>query len=129
MFLEAGMVKLEKVRFTKSKNCLKFMHISDVHIRHLRVSTQKVKNIINNEKPHFIIITGDYVQTPGDKDRFLDFLREIKSGNTIYMCLGNHDYEAYGKDKAGLESFIKSIKNTGSICALPVLKSPKPVKL
>jgi len=115
MYWEASLVKLEKIYFTKSSSSLKIMQISDIHIRHLRVSSSKVKKLINKYEPDYIIMTGDYIQSPKDKNTFIKFLKEINDSNKIYMCLGNHDYEAYRNKSAGINSFIKAIESTNAV--------------
>ena len=119
MYIEAGWLKVSRIDFTKSRKGLKVLHISDVHINMLRISTKKVKEIIKQENPDIILMTGDYIEKPIQTSVFLDFLQKIKQSNKTYICLGNHDYKAYkgkndGKDKGrneGLEIFIREIRN------------------
>lgn len=114
MRFEAGFVEFRKIRFTKSVNALKIMQLSDIHIKNLKVPVEKVNFYIEQEKPDIILLTGDYVQKPGNTEKFIEFLHNLK-GDNIYFCLGNHDYEAFGNDDKGLDSFVKSMEETGAI--------------
>lgn len=111
MRFEAGFIKVERVNFTKSRNCLKIIHLSDIHINLLKVPTGKVKGAIQRERPDLIILTGDYIERSGDVEKFLSFLENIKGGYRTYLCLGNHDYKVFSKDRRGLRNFIKEIKS------------------
>ncbi|NJD03989.1 MAG: metallophosphoesterase [Ruminiclostridium sp.] len=111
MYFEAGWLKVSRIDFTKSCKGLKILHISDVHINMLRVGTKRVKELIRQEDPDIILMTGDYIEKPVHASVFLDFLQKIKLSNKTYICLGNHDYKAYKGNNGSLEIFIKEIKN------------------
>ncbi len=111
MYIEAGWIKVSRVDFTKSSKGLKILHISDVHIDMLRVGTNRIREIIRNENPDILLLTGDYISKPIHASLFLDFLQRIKQNNKTFLCLGNHDYKAYKGNREGLESFIKEIRS------------------
>jgi len=113
MRFEAGFVKVEKVYFSKSKNCLKIIHLSDIHINLLKVPVKKVQEAVINEKPDIMIISGDYIENPGDIEKFISFLKAVNVAPLTYICLGNHDYKAFSKNKEGLDSLIKTIESLG----------------
>jgi predicted MPP superfamily phosphohydrolase len=115
MFFEAGFVELKKVVFCSNSSSLKVMLLSDIHINLLRVSPEKVKRIIDRERPDFIVMTGDYISRVSQLPRFYNFLDAIQDkSKKIYLCMGNHDYEAFLKDKSGgLEKYIKDVSNRG----------------
>ena len=111
MYIEAGWLKVTRIDFTKSCKGMKILHISDIHINMLRVSTEKVKEVIRQENPDIILMTGDYIEKPVQTSVFLDFLQQVKLSNKTCICLGNHDYKAY-KDKDGaLDILIREIRN------------------
>ena len=97
MRFEAGFVKVEKVAFTKKKNGLKILQLSDIHINHLKVPISRVKRIIEQENPDLVVITGDYIEKPKNIPKFLAFLDAIGLERHIYICMGNHDYKAFQK--------------------------------
>lgn len=115
MWFEAGFVQINRLKFAADKNSLKILHLSDIHINLLRVSPEKVKRIIDNEKPDLIIMSGDYIARPKHIPKFLKFIDVIKKHNTdICLCFGNHDYEAFLKDSSGgLEEYLKRIESRG----------------
>jgi len=112
MRFEAGFVKVERVKFVKDANCLKIVHLSDVHINLLKVPQETIRKIIRLENPDLIILTGDYIQEARDVEKFLPFLKGIANDNT-YLCFGNHDYSAFSEDKKGLADFIQAIRDMG----------------
>ena len=124
MRYEASAVKVEKLKFTSSRTGLKIIQLSDIHIKFLRVPVKTVKDVIAREKPDIIILTGDYIENACDIQKFTNFLAQIRNDETVYACLGNHDYKVvkqYGNDnKSGNRSktgnsnfFIEVLKNSG----------------
>ncbi len=111
MYIEAGWLKVSRLDFTKSSKGLKVLHISDIHINMLRVGADRVKEVIRQENPDILLITGDYVEKPVHASQFLDFLQKIKQSGKTYVCLGNHDYKAYRGQMKGLETFIREIRS------------------
>lgn len=114
MRYEAGSVKLKRIKFTLSKNGLKIVQLSDIHINLLRVPIRTIKQIIEKEDPDIIILTGDYIDKLHHIEKFLDFLNQIKGNAVVYLCLGNHDYDAFKQqDSNNLEYFINTLENCG----------------
>ncbi|MDF2524337.1 MAG: metallophosphoesterase [Clostridiales bacterium] len=114
---EATWLQVNVVRFTKDKNALKILHLTDIHINRLKVDPSKVKRVIDSESPDIIILTGDYVEKASQTKDFFNFLDHILENNTrsIYFCLGNHDYEAFEKYPKDQEHFIKEMEYRGCI--------------
>jgi predicted MPP superfamily phosphohydrolase len=114
MRFEAGFLKVERVRLTKNKKCLKIALLSDIHIRYLKVPAKKIRKVIIEENPDLIIFTGDYIDSPRHIPKFLEFLGKLKgTAPNILICLGNHDYTAFPNDKAGLMEFQECLKSLG----------------
>src|SRR5690606_10709537 len=113
MYFEAGAVKVKRVMFTKSSRYLKIIHISDIHMNLLRVSPKKVKKIESEENPDLIILTGDYIERPGDIDGFLSFYDTCFKEYKTFLCLGNHDYKAFNGDEKLQQNFIDALKIRG----------------
>lgn len=62
---------------------------------------------INRLKPDFVVITGDFVHDPNDKDQINEFKRltaKIGPGIPVYMIPGNHDVGQV-PDKASLRKY------------------------
>jgi len=114
MRYEASIVKTERINFTLGKKGLKIIQLSDIHIKLLRVPVQTVKKVIENENPDIILFTGDYIDKPCHIEKFLNFLIQIKSNAVIYLCLGNHDYNALKyQGKNILQHFTDTLKSNG----------------
>lgn len=120
MRYETSMVKVERIKFTLSKKGLKIIQLSDIHIKFLRVPVQTIKKVISKEKPDIIILTGDYIDKPCHVEMFLDFIRQIRSNAVVYLCLGNHDYEAFKQydndsiaQNSKIQHFIEALESNG----------------
>ncbi|RCX17478.1 hypothetical protein DFR58_10721 [Anaerobacterium chartisolvens] len=120
MRFEAGMLLVRHVWLTKSTGCLKVIQLSDIHTDMLKVSVKAVKAAIDKENPDAVIMTGDYISKPEQIPAFLRFIKALDLKCSAYMCLGNHDYKAFGygadgksPDMAGLMKFISSVEDAG----------------
>lgn len=109
MRFEAGIVEVKRVRFTRGKNYLKILQLSDIHINLLKVSPRKVAGILRKENPDLVILTGDYINKSCDIPEFLNFVDNLKGEYDIYACLGNHDYKAFSGDEPGLSDFVRKL--------------------
>jgi predicted MPP superfamily phosphohydrolase len=71
----------------------KILQISDVHIKNMRVSMDRIKRVIDEEKPDYIFLTGDYIDRNEDEFNKLELVLIIikNSGVETYAVFGNHD--------------------------------------
>lgn len=113
MRFEATTLKVNKVHFTKSTNCLKVIQLSDIHINYLKVNITKVHNVLKEENPDLVILTGDYIDNIKQIPAFFNFLDMIKGNYEILLCFGNHDYRTFHKNEAGLVKFISDLEKRG----------------
>lgn len=113
MRFEATFLKVERIRFSKDKNALKVVQLSDIHINKLKVSQERITEVLSQENPDILILSGDYIEEPKDIPDFLKFLASIKGHKNTYLCLGNHDYEAFKDDPEGLSEYIRTLENHG----------------
>lgn len=113
MRYEAGRLKVNRVYFTRSANPLKVIHLSDIHLKYLCVKVKTVSEVIEKEKPDFIVLTGDYINNPAQIDSFLSFLEEIKGSHKVFLCFGNHDYGTFSYKESGIMAFTKRIEDLG----------------
>lgn len=98
-------LKVERVEWEGQTN-KKILQISDLHIRHMRISLANIKALIHAEKPDYIFLTGDYIdQSEKEFETLKPFLQLIEeSGVETYAVLGNHDRDI--DDVKGLEDLI-----------------------
>lgn len=87
-----------KLKNFKSKNPLKIVQLSDMHLGSFqRVDKlEEVVELINDEKPDLIFFTGDLVNNHADEAYpFIDTLSKLKAKYGKFSVLGNHDYADY----------------------------------
>lgn len=106
LVLPTKWLKVERIGW-EGKTNKKVLQISDLHIRHMRISLSEIKALIDTEQPDYIFLTGDYVDRSEKEFEtlrpFLELIQE--SGVETYAVLGNHD--RYIKNVEGLEDLIK----------------------
>jgi predicted MPP superfamily phosphohydrolase len=87
----------------------KIVQISDIHIERNRVKFTKIHQIIQQENPHYIVLTGDFLDTEKSFGKLEAFLRNITQyGLPVYAVYGNHDYRL--KNTAKLDQLLQKHK-------------------
>ena len=71
---------------------LKVAHLSDLHIKTIGLMENKILEILKNEKPDLIFVTGDFISFKGAYEPGISFLRQLKPPYGIYGVLGNTEY-------------------------------------
>ncbi len=85
---------------------LKIVQISDIHIGSFITDEplQKVVQLIKEQKPDIIFVTGDLVNEIAEEALpFMDVLKKITAPMGTFSILGNHDYGDYFYQKEELE--------------------------
>jgi len=96
----------EKCVSNKHFSEIKIVHISDLHLASWRnqSSIAQAVQIVNDQQPDFLFITGDLVQFVSDEFvEYLPILSRLKAQYGIYSVLGNHDYGRYARFKTDAE--------------------------
>lgn len=78
---------------TEIPNKIRFIHISDIHGK-THFINGSISGIINQEKPDFVIATGDYANNLDQLPGVLEELSLIQS--PLYLILGNYEREEVG---------------------------------
>ncbi len=73
------------------------VQLSDLHIRKIGSREQKILKILNELKPDFIFLTGDYVKWNGDYEAAMTFLAKLKAKVGIWGVMGDYDYSSSRK--------------------------------
>jgi uncharacterized protein len=71
---------------------LKVAHLSDIHIKNMGLMVNKILDILNDEKPDLIFITGDLISFEGPYEPVMSFVRQLNPPHGIYGVLGNTEY-------------------------------------
>lgn len=74
------------------------LQVSDLHVERNRVQPDRLKSVCRAERPDYICLTGDYVDSERAIHRLMPYLRALQSvGVPMYAVLGNHDYRLRGR--------------------------------
>ena len=79
---------------------LKIVHFSDIHYTRV-ITNKRVKKLVNEInllKPDIVFFTGDLIDTDAtpnerNKEKLINFLKEISPKYAKYAVIGNHDYD------------------------------------
>ena len=89
------------------KSNIKIVVISDIHFSYI-ITNKKINKIlehIKNEKPDYIFVAGDIVDSldmiikEEEKNRLINFIKDIANITKTIMILGNHDIYRSVKNK------------------------------
>jgi len=106
VFIERDQLTITRLNFGK-ENAIKFIQISDLHFIREGRKEKKILEIISDENPDLIFITGDVVNFR-KKFEAKEYLQKISAlGIKTYFVLGNWDYKV--KDVIALKKDIESI--------------------
>lgn len=100
--------------YRTSKNDVNFAIISDLHFAP-SVSDKKLEKILNRlrtKQPDYILFPGDLIdcrdmiEDNDEKERLIEFVKELGEIAPTFMCLGNHDLIKANKDRKSKEEHI-----------------------
>ncbi len=98
-----GNISIQTSRFTIISNDLpiefngfSIAHISDLHNTQIGIDNAELINILLNEKPDIIVITGDLIDSNHtDVQIALSFAEQALEIAPCYYVTGNHEFRAY----------------------------------
>lgn len=101
-------LKVERVSRALGLN-LKVLQISDMHVERLRIRPKQLEQIIKQERPDYLFLTGDYTKLEASLPRLKRYLNVFQaSGIPVYAVLGNHDYQ-----QRKVSKLIKLLQQSG----------------
>jgi len=71
---------------------LKVAHLSDLHIKEMGDRERKILEILKEENPDLILVTGDFIAFKKPYGAAIDFFRRLNPPLGIYAVLGNTEY-------------------------------------
>lgn len=78
---------------------LRIAHLTDLHIRRARRRHRDIVEAVRHASPDLLVLTGDYMTSPGDEAASIGVLRDILAGTTprfgVFGVYGNHDTPAF----------------------------------
>lgn len=76
------------IKSKKITKKVKIIHLSDLHSKPFK----KVLNIVKNNNPDIIVITGDFINDKGkNKEKMLAFGKKLVAIAPVYYVTGNHE--------------------------------------
>lgn len=99
---------LERVRVPSAKLGIRVLQISDVHVEFTRISHRRIRRIIEQQKPDYICVTGDFTQKAKHLPKVKRYAEAIGgAGIPVFAVLGNHDYRLAETDRLRLISILE----------------------
>ena len=102
-WLKTTTISLALLPQTAEADGITILHLSDLHhsdavsLRYLRRSLQRAIQ----GQPDVILLTGDYITTRIDDERFLEILKLLPQAAPTLACPGNHDGGPWAQAMAG----------------------------
>jgi uncharacterized protein len=90
---------------------IRILQISDLHVERLRIGCGRLKRLISEEKPDYIVLTGDFTM----RSEYLSKVRRYAEaicfpGIPVFAVLGNHDYRLPPDD---LHRLVRILEHAG----------------
>lgn len=109
LYLQNNIIDVTKYELKSNKfnKNIRIVHLSDLHSKPFYKVLKKVKEL----NPDIICITGDYINDKcKNKDKMLDFARELVNIARVYYITGNHE-----RRLENFEDLMDELKQTGFI--------------
>ncbi len=90
--IEVRHYQIENSSLGEVLNGLKVAHLSDLHVKTIGLRESKILEILKEEKPDLIFITGDLISFQGPYEPVMSFLYQLKPPLGVYAVLGNTEY-------------------------------------
>lgn len=109
LYLQNNIIDVTKYELKSNKfnKNIRIVHLSDLHSKPFYKVLKKVKEL----NPDIICITGDYINDKcKNKDKMLDFAKELVNIARVYYITGNHE-----RRLENFEDLMDELKQTGFI--------------
>ncbi|MDO4414095.1 MAG: metallophosphoesterase [Erysipelotrichaceae bacterium] len=83
-------IRKDEIESEKIHRPVKVCVLSDLHCRPFGKGQSRIKKIIDEENPDFVVISGDLFDTGRNYDVSFDLIRALQN-RTVYFTSGNHD--------------------------------------
>ena len=90
--LEVRQVEIVDAVAARAWGNIRLLHISDLHVSQPGRREARLLEIISEEQPDIIFVTGDLVQWSADPAPTIDFLDRLAAPLGVYVVLGDADY-------------------------------------
>ena len=82
---------------------LRIVHITDIHLKTLKIPLYAISDCINKSHPDVVLLTGDYIDKSSEIPGFLKWIDELiktvtEQNPKFFLCFGNHDQRAFRRD-------------------------------
>ena len=101
-------IEIKSDKLPKVFDGYKIVHLSDLHSKNFGNNNEMLIDMIDNESPDIIVMTGDMV-TANEKDFtvFYNLVKKLVKKYKIYYIYGNHEGELSLKLKNEITTFLK----------------------
>lgn len=111
MFVQALLYRTRHYTLPTRKG-IRLLHITDIHIGLLFISSGRMKKTIARVNPDYIIISGDLFDKPSEMDKFARWFEGLDIQVPVYCVLGNHDHNflrKYHSFRGRFESLMREL--------------------
>ena len=90
--IEVKHYQINKSHLGEALAGLKVAFLSDLHIGKIGVRENKILEILHEEKPDLILLSGDYISFKSPYEPVMSFFHQLKAPYGVYGVLGNTEY-------------------------------------
>lgn len=105
LYITTNYIRINKINnVSLNQQKLKYVHITDIHGK-IKFINGRLSKLINQQKPDFVLFTGDMINKLSQLDKVINELNNIDC--RVYIVLGNYERESYNSGKKEIHDFIK----------------------
>lgn len=109
MFVQAAIYKTRFYNLNYGIG-LRILHLTDIHINLLLISSARLKRTISKSDPDYILISGDLVEKPESLKRFVKWFKDLDIKVPVFAVYGNHEHRCFRQDPAFKNRFANAMK-------------------
>lgn len=89
---------------------LRLLHLTDIHINLLLVSSSRLRKTIRKANPDFILISGDLIEKPENLNKFTKWYKNLDIGVPVFAVYGNHEHRCFRQNPSFKDNFDMTMK-------------------
>lgn len=100
-------------KIPQSFNGFRLTQVSDVHNKHWK-DDQRLTNLINDQKPDIIVVTGDFIDSrKTDVPHAVELMSSLTKIAPVYFISGNHEARLHLEGKVDYSELLKKLEKLG----------------
>lgn len=118
MAAETHMLRKEHVTLasarTREPSPIRVAFLSDLHMKFLYISPERIRRILAEQRPDLLLIAGDVIDGARHIAQAEHWLRALQCACPILVCPGNHDNRLFNRNPSSRRAYVDMLERVGA---------------